>query len=169
MKRSGIKRWLGGATVMCLIALYAVVAAAPARAVGPQAPQDDEPKQTRESIYISADNEFNPANGVRSGSGTKSDPFVISDWSLESIHIHDTDRYVVIRDNVVSGTMVLDWIGDRVKVVNNNVQDLRVNQNVKRTGDMTSGLIAHNVFGVVGQLRHWDGVFAYNTVGSPDG
>jgi hypothetical protein len=169
MKRSGIRRWLGGATVMCLIALYAVVAAAPAGAVGPQAPADEAPKQQRDSIYISADNEFNPANGVRSGSGTKSDPFVISDWQLDTIHIHDTDKHVVIRDNVVTSTMVLDWIGDRVTVVNNDVSDLRVNQNVKRTGDMTSGLIAHNTFDVVGQLRHWDGVFAHNVVGAPGG
>jgi hypothetical protein len=168
MKRSGIRKWLGGATVMCLLALYAVVAAAPAGAVGPQAP-DDGPKQDRHSIYISANNEFNPANGVRSGSGTKSDPFVISDWNVDTIHIHDTDRYVVIRDNVISSRLVLDWIGDRVTVVHNNVGDLRVNQNVRRTGDMTSGLIANNTFGVVGQLRHWDGVFAHNVVGTQGG
>lgn len=167
MKRSGTKRWLGGATVVCLVALYAVVAAAPVGAV-PQAP-DDRPKQERDSIYISADNEFNPANGVRSGSGTKADPFVISDWHVRTIHIHDTDRYVVIRDNVITNTLVLDWIGDRVTVVNNDVRDLRVNQNVRRTGDMTSGLIAHNTFDVVGQLRHWDGVFAHNVVGAPGG
>jgi hypothetical protein len=167
MKRSGIRRWLGGATAICLIAIYAVVAAAPAGAVGPEA-RDDGPKQQRESIYISANNEFNPANGVRAGNGTRSNPFVISGWELDTIHIHDTDQYVVIKDNVVTGTLVLDWIGDRVTVVNNNVGDLRVNQNVKRTGDMTSGLIAHNTFGVVGQLRHWDGVFAHNVVGTED-
>jgi hypothetical protein len=169
MKRSGIRRWLGGATAICLIAIYAVVAAAPAGAAGPQAPANDPPKQQRDSIFIRANNEFNPANGVRTGSGTRSDPFVISGWELDSIHIKDTNRWLVVKDNVVTGRLVLDWIGDRVTVVDNDVSDLRVNQNVKRTGDMTSGLIAHNTFGVVGQLRHWDGVFAHNVVGSPDG
>jgi hypothetical protein len=169
MKRSGTRSWLGAAAVMCVIVAYAVVAAAPAGAVGSQAPPDDAPKQQRESVTIGKNNEFNPANGVRSGSGTKSDPFVISGWEIDTIRIHDTNKYVVIRDNVVTGTLILDWIGDRVTVVDNTVEDLRVNQNVRRTGDMTSGLIANNRFGVVGQLRHWDGVFTHNVVGTPGG
>ncbi|HEY7876236.1 MAG TPA: hypothetical protein VIG64_14065 [Actinomycetota bacterium] len=166
MKRSGTRSWLGAAAVVCIVVAYAVVAAGPAGAAGAQA-SEDAPKQQRESVTIGKNNEFNPANGVRSGSGTKSDPFVISGWEIDTIRIHDTNKYVVIRDNVVTGTLVLDWIGDRVTVVNNTVQDLRVNQNVERTGDMTSGLIAHNTFGVVGQLRHWDGIFEHNTVGTP--
>jgi hypothetical protein len=168
MKRSGTRSWLGAATVMCILVGYAIVAAAPAGAVAAQS-ADDAPKQQRESITISKNNEFNPANGVRSGSGTKSDPFVISGWEVDTIRIHDTNRYIVVRDNVVTSTLILDWVGDRVTVVDNEVADLRVNQNVERTGDMTSGLIAHNTFGVVGQLRHWDGVFAHNLVGTPGG
>src|SRR6185503_20212765 len=75
---------------------------------------------------------------------------------------------VVIRDNNISGTLVADWIGNRLKVVNNTIGDLRVNQNRERTGDMTSGVISHNTIGVVGQLRHWNGVFSHNVVGTPD-
>src|SRR5439155_16580455 len=38
-------------------------------------------------------------------------------------------------------------------------------QNVARTGMPTNGVMTHNQFGVVSQLRHWDGLFAYNEVG----
>ncbi|MGH2753441.1 MAG: hypothetical protein ACRDLB_03325, partial [Actinomycetota bacterium] len=128
----------------------------------------DADARDRDSIVINANNEFNPANGVVGGSGTKRDPFVITGWNVNDVVIRNTSRYVVIRDNVVSGTLVADWIGNRLKLVNNTIGDLRVNQNVERTGDKTSGLIAHNTFGVVGQLRHYDGVFAHNVVGTPD-
>ena len=129
---------------------------------------DDDDARTRDSIFISANSEFNPANGVVGGSGTRRDPFVISGWNVGDVHIQNTSKYVVIKDNVVSGTLVADWIGSRLKLVNNTIGDLRVNQNRERTGDRTSGVIAHNTFGVVGQLRHFDGVFMHNTVGSPD-
>jgi hypothetical protein len=140
----------------------------PAAAAGTNAPPEDTAKQQHESVTIGANNEFNPANAVRSGMGTRRDPFVISGWEIDTLRVHDTSKYVVIRDNNITGTLVLDWVGNRVTVVNNTVGDLRVNQNVERTGDMTNGVIAHNTFGVVGQLRHWDGVFAHNVVGSPD-
>jgi hypothetical protein len=54
-------------------------------------------------------------------------------------------------------------------VKNNQVGDLRVNENVERTGGPTTGKIINNEFDVVGQLRHFDGEFAHNTVGAnPD-
>ena len=118
----------------------------------------------RESINITGDSQFNPANGVRSGSGTKSDPFVISNWRVSDISIRDTDSYVVIKNNDVTNQLRLNWNGDRTTVVNNNIGDLRVNQNIKRTGDATGGRIAYNTFGIVGQLRHFDGVFEHNLV-----
>jgi hypothetical protein len=118
------------------------------------------------SVEIGANSQFTPENGVRFGKGTKSNPYVFEGWDLNRLEIHDTDRYVVIRNNIL-GNLTLDWVGDRVKVVNNRIGDLRVNQNVERTGDATSGLIRSNRFGNVGQLRHWDGVFSNNVVGTP--
>lgn len=123
-----------------------------------------EEKASRNDITIAGDNQFTPANGVRTGSGTHHDPYVISGWQLWNLTIRDTDAYVVIRDNKVTGRLTLNWNGDRVTVVDNEVGDLRVNQNVKRTGAATSGLIARNTFGVVGQLRHFDGIFEDNLV-----
>ena len=122
-----------------------------------------EERAQRENIFISGDSQFNPANGVRSGSGTKGDPYVISGWDVNSVTIKDTGAHLVVRDNVID-RLVLDWNGPGVTVVNNEVGDLRVNQNVKRTGAATGGRIANNKFGIVGQLRHFDGVFENNLV-----
>ncbi|HJR46476.1 MAG TPA: hypothetical protein VJ927_12820 [Actinomycetota bacterium] len=123
-----------------------------------------EDRVDRPSINIVGDSQFNPANGVRSGSGTRHDPFVISNWRVSSVSIRDTDAYVVIRDNDITGQLRLNWNGDRTTVVRNTIGDLRVNQNIERTGDATGGRIANNTFGIVGQLRHFDGVFENNTV-----
>jgi hypothetical protein len=151
------------AGVMALLLMVLVFPAA----AGAAATSDDA-KQTRDSIFIDELKDFNPANGVRSGSGTASDPFVISNWDVSWIEIKDTDAHVVIRDNIVDN-LTLDWIGGGVEVYDNQVGDLRVNQNRKRTGDPTSGIIEDNTFGVVGQLRHFDGIFQNNVVGSKDG
>lgn len=124
----------------------------------------DGSRTQRDDIRISNDSEFNPANGVRSGSGTRRDPYVISGWNVRHVSIADTDAYLLIKDNDITGQLVLNWNGDRVTVVNNTIGDLRVNQNVKRTGAATSGLIANNTFEIVGQLRHFDGVFENNVV-----
>ena len=134
-------------------------------ATGYASPAQADPSERaqRNSITIGSDSEFNPANGVRSGSGTKRDPFVISGWDTSSISIRDTSAHVLITNNTVD-RLVLNWNGPGVTVINNEVGDLRVNQNVKRTGAATGGLIADNEFGIVGQLRHFDGIFENNVV-----
>ncbi|MDQ3985959.1 MAG: hypothetical protein M3280_05615 [Actinomycetota bacterium] len=130
---------------------------------GPPAPADDGPER-RSSIVISHNSQFDADHGVRSGKGTASNPYVISGWDVDRLEIHDTSAHVVIHDNIVRSTMRLNWIGHGVHVMDNKVGDLRVNQNVKRTGAPTSGHFAHNTFGFVGQIRHFDGVFEHNVV-----
>lgn len=119
-------------------------------------------------IQILKDAEFDREHGVSSGKGTKSDPYVISGLELNSIKIADTSKYVEIKNNRIAGALVLNWNGDRVKVHYNTVGQLHVNQNVVRTGAPTSGSIVRNTIGAVTQLRHWDGLFAYNTIGTKD-
>ncbi|MDQ3877352.1 MAG: hypothetical protein M3290_03255 [Actinomycetota bacterium] len=128
----------------------------------------DDGLEQHPSITIGADNEFNPSNGVLTGNGSKQHPYVISGWKVNSIFIHDTDAYYVVKHNDITGQLVLNWTGDRAIVVDNHIADLRVNENVKRTGEDTSGRIVRNTFDLVGQLRHFNGLFAYNTVGSAD-
>lgn len=125
-----------------------------------------EERESRRDIRINSDAGFTPENGIRTGSGTARDPYVISGWQINNITIADTGKHLVVRDNTINGTLRLNWNGDRLTVVNNEIGDLRVNENVKRTGGPTSGRIANNKIGVVGQLRHWDGVFEKNVVGS---
>ena len=146
------------------VLLSCVVGAAVA--LVPLSPADA--REKRPAINIQSDDQFDAEHGVRSGRGTARDPYVISGWELNNIRIENTDRYVVLRDNTVTGQLVLNWIGDRAHVHGNEINDLRVNQNQRRTGMPTSGLIADNTFRVVGQLRHWDGVFEENEVGSAD-
>ena len=161
----GKYRRIGGAALLATALMALLLVPQAGAAVGSKA---DDDARTRDGIFINANNEFNPANGVIGGSGSRRDPFVISGWNVSDVQIRNTSKYVTIKDNVISGTLVLDWIGNRVTLDNNTIGDLRVNQNVERTGDMTSGLIAHNTFGVVGQLRHFDGMFMHNVVGTPD-
>ncbi|MFN2526916.1 MAG: hypothetical protein ABR505_11745 [Actinomycetota bacterium] len=147
------------------VSLAAIVALIAALILLPASPAGAQERERRPDINIKTDFDFNADHGVRSGTGTVDDPFVISGWDVNNLRISDTNSYVVITNNTVRSQMVLNWIGDRVHVFGNDVNDLRVNQNVRRTGDSTSGMIHENSFGVVGQLRHWDGIFENNTVG----
>jgi hypothetical protein len=157
------KTYLAGAVaILLMVMLFPAAAGAATKQAG------DRPNQRRNSIFIDELKDFNPANGVRSGTGTASDPFVISGWDVSWVEIKDTDAHVVIEDNLIRNTLTLDWIGGGVEVRDNEVGDLRVNQNRKRIGDPTSGVIENNKFGVVGQLRHFDGIFQNNVVGRKD-
>ncbi|MDQ3956862.1 MAG: hypothetical protein M3273_00915 [Actinomycetota bacterium] len=148
-----------------LIAVLAVLVAALVLPASGAAAADE--RQARNNIFVSQEKDFNPANGVRSGSGTVRDPYVISGWDVSHVEIRDTASHVLIKDNKID-RLVLDWIGDGATVRDNEVGDLRVNQNRKRTGEATSGLIEDNTFGLVGQLRHFDGIFQDNVVGGKD-
>lgn len=100
------------------------------------------------------------------GSGTLADPYVLEGlWVKRELEIKDTADYYVVKNSIISGTLRLNWNDDRVHVHHNDVRDLRVNENIERIGEATGGLIELNRFGVVGQIRHFDGVFRHNEVG----
>lgn len=150
------------------LAITVMVAAAYSLVAAPHAVASEEREARDKAIFITKDTQFTDVNGVRSGSGTAADPYVISNWDVSEIYIADTSRHFIIQNNTVD-FLTLNWNGNKVLIRNNEVGDLRVNENVKRTGGPTTGKIINNTFGVVGQLRHFDGVFAQNTVGaSPD-
>ena len=149
------------------LVLAAAVAVACMGALLPTSAAAAQTRERRADITIRKNAEFDSAHGVRSGSGTATDPYVIAGWNVSNITIKDTSAHVLITDTTVTSRLILDWIGPGVDVHGNTVNDLRVNQNVPRTGEPTSGSIAHNTFGIVGQLRHFDGVFERNLVGTP--
>ncbi|MDQ3645854.1 MAG: hypothetical protein M3345_02850 [Actinomycetota bacterium] len=148
--------------IIAILALTGALVAVPL--AGPVWAEEGPPKNG--TVRITSDEGFTPANGVRSGSGTKADPYVISGWELNHLELKDTGSYVEVYDNTIQ-RLVLDWAGDGLEVHQNDIGDLRVNQNVKRTGAPSSGIITQNKIGLVGQLRHYDGVFSHNTVGTP--
>jgi hypothetical protein len=57
---------------------------------------------THDGIRIQRNSEFTAANGVVSGSGTGSDPYIISDWEINRQHdgilIEGTDAYFIVRN-----------------------------------------------------------------------
>ncbi|MGH2739402.1 MAG: hypothetical protein ACRDH6_02805 [Actinomycetota bacterium] len=152
-----------------LLAVAVVATSAPAALMGGASAAPKDEYRQGDVILIEKNKDFDRAHGVIKGSGSQAHPYIISGWRLNHLEIHDTSRWVEIYDNQVTGQMILNWVGDRVNVYDNMVADLRVNQNIPRKGLPTSGKIVNNTFGRVGQLRHWNGLFAWNVVGNPDG
>lgn len=138
---------------------------APAEGTTPTAKAAESLEQ-KSKLMISADEEFTPANGVRSGNGTIDDPYIISGYYVAGdLYIQDTDACFIVRENYVGGQLTLNWNGQCSHVHHNYVSDLRVNENIRRTGYATGGLIEMNKIAYVGQLRHYDGEFRENIVG----
>src|SRR5256886_15433906 len=63
--------------------------------------------QPHDPIHITGNGGFNASNGVRSGSGTAADPYIISDWlfdaalypnSSQMTWIENTDKHVVVQN-----------------------------------------------------------------------
>ncbi|MEM1705016.1 MAG: hypothetical protein QW623_04640 [Candidatus Hadarchaeales archaeon] len=57
-------------------------------------------------IYIVGNENFTPTNGVRGGSGTETDPYIIENWEINAstaggIYIKNTAAYFVIRNVLV--------------------------------------------------------------------
>ena len=150
------RRVVSASILCCLVAAYVAV-------IAPAAAAEEELKD-HGNITITSDEHFDAAHGVVSGSGTPRDPFVISGWRISRLNLADTSKAVLIQGNEITSQLVLNWNGPNVTVVDNKIGDLRVNQNVKRTGAATGGLIANNRFRIVGQLRHFDGIFEHNVV-----
>lgn len=117
-------------------------------------------------ITIESDEGFNPANGVRSGSGTFEDPFVISGWYVDQVYIHDTTAAFELKENHVGDILILDWTGAGGYVHHNKINNLRTNRNVERTGDPSATVIENNQILRVEELRHFDGIVRNNTIGA---
>ena len=73
--------------------------------------------QPHPPIHITKDAGFNAANGIRSGSGTAADPYILSDWlfdgslypnSTAMMWLENTDKHVIVRNCQV---IHLDTVG----------------------------------------------------------
>ncbi len=85
---------------------------------------------THEPIYIFGDEDFTYANGVMSGSGTQTDPYVIEGWSIApanadyGFYIDHTTKHFVIRDCVVEGARVAGVYLNSVE--NGRIEEIQV-------------------------------------------
>ncbi|MHB8634122.1 MAG: hypothetical protein ACYDBQ_09180 [Thermoplasmatota archaeon] len=134
-------------------------------------PSSDDAKKLPQlsTIDIRSDADFTPANGVRSGAGTLTNPYLISGYDVTGdLWISDTNACFEIAGNWIDGQLHLNWNGQCVHVHHNFIRDLRVNENNARTGFDTGGLIELNQIDYVGQIRHYDGEFRNNVVGPRD-
>lgn len=111
------------------------------------------------------------AEGHMSGAGTKEDPYVLERFYVDGdLTIQSTHRALILREGYVEGQLSLNYVGAAVYVHHVYADDLRVNENVERSGENTGGLWHDNHFGFVGQIRHFIGEFRDNVVGPrPDG
>ncbi|MEM3040044.1 MAG: hypothetical protein QXO54_04490, partial [Candidatus Methanomethylicaceae archaeon] len=75
-------------------------------------------------ITIVGNDQFTPENGVVSGSGTPSDPYIIENWTIDAqngngISIFHTDAYFIIRNctifNGVYGIYMLNVTNGRIE------------------------------------------------------
>jgi PKD repeat protein len=93
---------LVGLAALALMLLLALPAHAEAGLEAPQLLQDHAP------IRIDSDGDFDAAHGVRAGSGTANDPYLISNWRIRSdivhIRIANTTSWFVVRNNDLEGT-----------------------------------------------------------------
>src|SRR5581483_1839345 len=98
------------------------------QAVG-SVPSADQAKALPQLSYvdIANDTQFNPSHGVKLGSGTLDDPYIIQGYDVTGdLSIADTDACFEIRDNWIDGQLHLNWNGQCVFVHHNFIRDLRV-------------------------------------------
>ncbi|MHB8606029.1 MAG: hypothetical protein ACYDCK_12325 [Thermoplasmatota archaeon] len=115
-------------------------------------------------IVITSLAAFSPINGVRSGNGSPSNPFVISDIYAPELIVRDVAASYTIRHVYVSGTLGLDWTGPGARVESSFAGFLETNTNTKHHAPATWADIVGDQFGAV-RLRHAGGTLTGDSIG----
>ena len=106
------------------------------------------------------------AEGYLTGDGTPDAPYVLEDFYVsEQLSITSINRSLIIREAYIDGQLKLNYVGESLYVHHVYADDLRINENVERSGPNTGGLFHDNHFAFVGQIRHFVGEFTKNEVG----
>lgn len=85
---------------------------------------EDQALTAHDPILIGSDADFTPENGVVSGSGTASDPYVIADWDINAstaagVEIRGTTAYYVLRHlNIHSGAAIQPYLHEGMRLDN---------------------------------------------------
>jgi parallel beta-helix repeat protein len=107
----------------------------------------------RDPIYIEGNDNFTPANGVTSGSGTENDPYIIENWDIDAenangIDIRNTTAHFVIRNCRVRD----GWVNQKIGIYFDNVMNGRV-ENAR---------VENNYYGIV--IHGSDNNFIFNNL-----
>jgi parallel beta-helix repeat protein len=124
---------------------------------------------TRSPILIDGNSDFTAANGVVSGTGTASDPYIIEDWIIDAsgsgsgIHIKNTDKSFVILDCYVKNSGSTLWDSG---ILLENVDHGQVNRNTAT--ENRYGITLNNCYSCAVVLNNCedndvDGIFTYLT------
>jgi parallel beta-helix repeat protein len=115
----------------------------------------------RAPIYIEGDENFTPANGVTSGSGTENDPYIIKGWDISTenasgIEIRNTTAYFIVRRCRVYGGKDNGFDGIRFEnVVNGRIDNVRTDNNYRGINLLSSNnniivnsTVENNTYGI---------------------
>src|SRR3989454_7544747 len=115
-------------------------------------------------IVIQGNSEFSAANGVTGGKGTRSNPYIISGWQIDSglgdgIRVEQTDAYFIIRNVRVNSSAPINNAGagiHLVGVVNGRIDGSTLSNNyegVRLTGaaqtEISNSSLDGNGYGTV--------------------
>lgn len=114
--------------VLCVSMLLAVLSLA---GLADAAPYKHRP------IQIIGNDEFTKANGVRSGSGTPSDPFIISGWSISAAHREG----ILVKNTTVSFVIANVSIHSGASSQYPDIDLVSVRNAVIRSSTITGGLV----------------------------
>ncbi|MEW6069095.1 MAG: PKD domain-containing protein [Candidatus Thermoplasmatota archaeon] len=97
---------VGVLVIMLLVSIFAELAQGVAGETEVRAGENT--LASRSPIYINGNSQFTSANGVKSGSGTKENPYIIEGWEINAsnangIEIRNTNVYFTIRNCVIYG------------------------------------------------------------------
>src|SRR5207245_8234142 len=109
--------------------------------------------QAHGPIYIGSDAQFTAANGVRSGTGTITDPYIISNWFIDG--------------NLYAGSQAMVWIEGTSSYV--AIQNVRIS-NLVGTNQSEAFKLGHWPETISTQhvtMRHTDVVIGERDCGSP--
>ncbi|MEW5760898.1 MAG: right-handed parallel beta-helix repeat-containing protein, partial [Candidatus Thermoplasmatota archaeon] len=91
--------------------------------------------EVHDPIHINGNAQFTSANGVRYGSGTSTDPYVIENWTINTstahgIKIENTDKYFIIRNCTIYNGTISSYHGIYFyNVTNGKIENVTVYNN----------------------------------------
>ncbi|MEW5760591.1 MAG: right-handed parallel beta-helix repeat-containing protein, partial [Candidatus Thermoplasmatota archaeon] len=124
-------------------------------------PEKTEALTARAPISINGNGSFTNANGVTSGTGTQSDPYIIENWDIDAtnndgIFIQNTDSYFIIRNCYIHDGKNNWWFGIGLyNVTNGKIDNVTLKNNfvgiyfeISNNNQINCSVIYLNTWGV---------------------